>query len=371
MTNIAMLGAGFIGQMHSLSFGGVAVSREGPRTPVHLVDLIETGPSRDLATEVAQRYGWQNIVLDGWQEPATRDGIDLFINSGPNDLHLEPTLAAAAAGKDVFCEKPLAATAPEAYRLWQGVEAHGVKHMCAFLHRFIPALRLARNMIQEGELGDILHFRSQFLLDMREPDGSLSWRFSKKHAGAGATGDLGSHHIDVARFLVGEVEEVGAATRRWLGDRDDDDINEDSFSAVARLDQGALATFEASRIPAGHGLTGRIEVDGSKGTLSFSMERLNELVFREGRKGPRTIAATTYDQPFARFFLPVGIQGAHSAGWRDCFAFQAGHMLKAMEDSTPIGPDGATFEDGYRVAEVVDTILRSAESRQFETVRYL
>ncbi len=371
MTNIAMLGAGFIGQMHSLALGLAAKSRERKVSP-YLADLIELGPGQALATEVAERFGWENIVLDDWSRSVARDGIDLFINAGPNDAHIDPTIAAAQAGKHVFSEKPLAATAAEAHTLWQAVDAAGVKHMCAFVHRFIPALRVARNMVRSGELGDILHYRSQFLLDMREPDGVPSWRFSKTRAGGGATGDLGSHHIDVARFIVGEVEDVCAATRTWTTDPAGgrNDINDDSFSAVARLDQGALATFEASRIPAGHALTGRIEVDGTKGTLSFSMERLNELVLTEPRKGPRIISTAAQEHPYARFSLPVGIQGAHPTGWRDCFAFQAYHMLSAVEHGTAVDPDGATFRDGYRVAEIVDTILRSAESRRFETVQY-
>ncbi|MCP4385035.1 MAG: Gfo/Idh/MocA family oxidoreductase [Hyphomicrobiales bacterium] len=372
MTGIAMLGAGFIGQMHAQSFLSAAMSRGSDRVNPELDVLIELPQNSDLAREVAGRYGFRQVVLDGWADTLARDGIDLFVNAGPNSAHLAPTVAAADAGKHVFCEKPLARTADEAYRLWKAVDASGVTHMCAFLHRFVPALRHARNMVHAGELGEILHYRSQFLLDMHEPDGSLSWRFSRADAGGGATGDLGSHHIDVARFIVGEVEEVCASTRTWLKNPDGsaDNINDDSFSAIGRLDNGALATIEASRVPAGHALTGRIEIDGTKGTLAFSMLRMNELVFTEPGKGPRTIAITLGTHPYGRFFLPVGIQGAHSIGWRDCFVFQAHHMLQAIEHGAPVGPDGATFEDGYRVAEVVDTILRAAESRAFEKVTY-
>jgi len=371
MTRIAMLGAGFIGQMHALSFRSAEMSRETTVNP-ELSALIETTANRDLADTVAKRYRWEKTVLDDWQAELSGGSYDIFVNAGPNFVHVDPTITAAEAGTHIFSEKPLASTAGEAYKLWKAVEKAKVKHMCAYVHRFIPALRLARQMIQAGELGEILHYRSQLLLDMREPEGKLTWRFMRDLAGGGATGDLGSHHIDVARFLVGEVTEVVASTRTWLSNPSGDDaaVNDDSFSAIARLDQGAMATFEASRIPAGHALTGRIEMDGTKGTLGFSMERMNELVFMEPRKGPRTISAVTNAHPFGQFMLPVGIQGAHPIGWHDAFTFQAYHMLAAVEQGTPVDPDAATFRDGYRVAEIVDTILASAKSRQFETVRF-
>jgi predicted dehydrogenase len=371
MTKIAMLGAGFIGQMHALSFRSAQMGRE-KRVDPELVTLIETSNNRELAEETAHRYGWQRTVLDDWRTELAKGDCDIFVNAGPNFVHVEPSITAAKAGSHIFSEKPLASTASEAYALWKAVDDAKVKHMCAFVHRFVPSLRLARNMIKNGDLGEILHYRSQLLLDMREPEGALTWRFIRNQAGGGATGDLGSHHIDVARFLVGEVVEVSAATRTWLKNPsgDHDAVNDDSFSAVARLDQGALATFEASRIPAGHQLTGRIEVDGTKGTLSFSVERMNELVFMEPRKGPRIISVSSSADPFGQFLLPVGIQGAHPIGWHDAFTFQAYHMLSAVEHGTPIDPDAATFRDGYRVAEIVDTILESAKSRKVEAVRF-
>ena len=148
--------------------------------------------------------------LDTVRPSRARPDIDLFLNSGPNNLHAEPCIAAAKAGKHIFVEKPLARTADEAHTLWKGVAASGVKHMCAFMHRFIPALRLARTMIHDGELGEIRHYRSTFLLNMADPAGPPSWRYDAALAGGGATGDLGSHHIDLlvaplGRFLGNAV----------------------------------------------------------------------------------------------------------------------------------------------------------------------
>ena len=370
MIRVALLGAGFIGQMHSLSLRSNSLARTGTPVPVELSLLLERDDSRSLAEEVQRRYGWQHVALGESEREVLRPDIDLFINAGPNDTHTATTIAAAKAGKALFCEKPLAATAEDAFAIWQAAEQARVPHMCAYIHRFVPALHLARDMIATGAIGEIRHYRSQLLLNMEEP--ALTWRFSRGRAGGGATGDLGSHHIDVARFLVAEVAEVAAKTRTWSIDPAGriTDVNDDSFSAVALLANGALATFEGSRLTPGHALTGRIEVDGTRGTLAWCMERLNELLVSEPGKGTRTVLATRPGHPNADFFLPIGIQGAVPVSWRDCFVYQIHHMLGAIVAKAPVGPLAATFRDGYRVAEIVDTMLRSAESRRFEKVSF-
>jgi predicted dehydrogenase len=356
-----MLGAGFIGQMHSLTFGGVGHTRKAPQLAGRLITLAET--DRGLAEEVQQRYGWEKISAD-WRQAIDDPAISIFINSGPNDAHAEPSVAAAGLGKHLFSEKPLARTADEAFAIWQAAGKAGVKHMCAFIHRFIPALQLARKMIADGEIGRVRHFRSSFLIDMQHPDGSLSWRYSTSLAGGGATGDLGSHHIDQARFLVGEVRRVSGMTKSWSKDTKGKitDVNDDWFAAAADLDNGVTALFEASRVTEGHPLTGRIEIDGTLGTLRWEMERVSELVLTEPRKGRRTIAVVAPEHPYSDFWLPVGIQGSFAIGWRDCFYHQARHMLAAVALGEDVGPIGATFEDGYRVAEIVDAICRSSEA---------
>jgi predicted dehydrogenase len=366
---IGMLGAGFIGQMHSLTFGGVHRAKHKPRFKARLVMLAEA--NQMLAQEVQERYEWENTSPD-WRRAVEHPEVEIFINAGPNDVHAEPNRAAAAHGKHVFSEKPLARTADEAFSIWQAAEGAKVKHMCAFIHRFIPALQLARRMIAGGELGRVRHFRSNFLIDMQHPDGSLSWRYSTAAAGSGATGDLGSHHIDLARFLVGEVRRVGAMVRSWSTDvrQRISDVNDDWFAAAAELDGGVTANFEASRVTEGHPLTGRIEVDGTKGSLRWEMARVSELLLTEPHKGKRLITVVEPEHPFSDFWLPVGIQGSFAIGWRDCFYHQAHHMLAAVALDQPVGPIGATFEDGYRVAEIVDAILRSGRSGRVEEVSF-
>jgi predicted dehydrogenase len=367
MVNLAILGAGFIGQMHALTFRTASMSARQPKIAVGLGILAEQNAS--LAESIAVRYGFDRVVGD-WQAAATAPEVDVLINAGPNHLHAEPCIVAARAGKAVFCEKPLASSADEAYRLWKAVESTGVVHMCAFMYRSIPALNLAREMIRSGELGEIRHFRSRFLLNMMTA-GPLSWRFSKSQAGLGSLGDLGSHHIDQARFLVGEIVSVAAMTRTWSKDPAGKvvDVNDDAFVCAAELENGASASFEASRVAGAHNLDGIIEVDGSKRSIAFHMERLNELLIYEPKRGARTQLVTQVGHPYSDFWLPLGIQGQHPLGWNECFAHQARHMLEAVAAGKPVAPR-ATFEDGYRVAETVDAIARSATQRTFEPVRF-
>jgi predicted dehydrogenase len=346
-----MLGSGFIGQMHSLAFRSAGFSRAEPAVTPDLIALADQ--DEKLAAEVAERYGWSSTTTD-WRELLGHD-LDLFVNAGPNDLHLEASIAAAKAGIPVFCEKPLASSADEAHRLWKAVAAHRVMHRCAFMHRFIPAIQLAREMVQSGELGEVRHFRSTFALNMLGPDGEVSWRFDRDRAGA--------HHIDVARFIVGEVNKVGAIAKTWTTDPTHriDRVNDDAFVAIAELENGATAVFEASRNDAPHSLTGRIEIDGTLGSISWEMERLNELVIREPGRGPRVQMATRPGHPLEGFWLPGGIQGSHPVGWNECFAHQA-HDILGLASGKLEQSVAATFEDGYRVAEIVDTIEAAAQS---------
>jgi predicted dehydrogenase len=356
---VGMLGAGFIGQMHSLAFRNAGMSRAEPAVAAELVALADR--DEKLAAEIADRYDWSATTTE-WSELLAGD-LGLFINAGPNHVHHDASVAAAEAGIAVFCEKPLASSAEEAHTLWKAVDRYGVMHRCAFLHRFIPALQLARQMIQAGELGEVRQFRSTFLLNMLGPDGEVSWRFDRDLAGSGATGDLGSHHIDLARFLVGEVTQVSALAKTWTTDPSAtiEHLNDDAFAALALLDNGATAVFEACRTTAAHNLTGRIEIDGTRGSISWSMERLNELVIREPGKGPRVQPVSRPGHPLEGFWLPGGVQGSHPIGWNECFAHQA-HDILGLASGKLTHSVAASFEDGYRVAEIVDTIEAAAAS---------
>ena len=244
--------------------------------------------------------------------------------------------------------------------------ATGVKHLCAFNYRFVPAVRLAREMIEAGELGEIRHFRGRYLQDWGDDPTLDTWRFDAAAAGSGALGDLGAHVIDLARFLVGDISTVSALVHTFLPGRQVDD----AIEAAVEFEAGAIGTIEATRLALGRRNAFQWEINGSKGSLAFDMEKLNELqVFRadgDRARGFKTVLVSEADHPFWEFWWPPG----HIIGWGETFVHEIHHLLRAIKEDTDVAPYGATFEDGYRAAEVCDAIVRSSESGQRETISY-
>jgi predicted dehydrogenase len=355
---VGMLGYAFMGKAHSNAYKTLAYMTWPPPLMPQLIAIA--GRNEEAVAEAALRYGFTDYVTD-WKALIADDRVQLFDNAGPNNLHAEPTIAAAEAGKHVICEKPLGRDAAESYETWQRVAATGVKHMCAFNYRFVPAVRLARQIIDSGELGEIQHFRGAYLQEWGTTEGDI-WRFQKDVAGSGALGDLGAHVIDLARYLVGEIAAVSALTATFQPGRDVDDAVE---SAVA-FQSGAVGTIEASRFCQGRKNHFTWEINGSKGSLGFDLERLNELQYSEGNAGFRSVLVSEADHPFWEHWWPQG----HMIGWEHSFVHELHHLLTAIRDDTDVAPHGATLEDGYRAAEVCDAMLRSAETGARETVEY-
>jgi predicted dehydrogenase len=362
---VGMLGYAFMGKAHTNAYKTLSYMTSPPPFIPNLVAIA--GRNEEAVADAARRYGYGGYVTD-WRELLSDDRIQLFDNSGPNDLHSEPTIAAAEAGKHVICEKPLGRDADESYETWQRVQAAGVKHMCAFNYRFVPAVRLAREMIEAGELGEILHFRGSYLQEWGATDAAV-WRFDRAVAGSGALGDLGAHVVDMARYLVGEIESVAARTHTFQPGREVDDAVE----SVVSFEGGAIGTIEASRFATGRKNAFTWEINGSKGSIRFDLERLNELeVHLEGStpgaraQGFRTVLVSEPDHPFWEHWWPQG----HIIGWEHTFVHELHHLLAAIRDDAPVGPHGATLEDGYRAAEVCDAMLRSSDSGAHEPVRY-
>jgi predicted dehydrogenase len=362
---VGMLGYAFMGKAHANAYKTLGYMTWPPPLEPDLVAIA--GRDEPAVAEAAQRYGFAAHVTD-WRELVADERIGLFDNSGPNHLHAEPTIAAAEAGKHVICEKPLGRTADEAYDTWQRVAAAGVRHMCAFNYRFVPAIRLAREIILGGDLGELHHFRGSYLQDWGAA-ASDAWRFDLEAAGSGALGDLGAHVIDLARYLVGEISDVSARVATFWPERTVDD----AFEAVVGFENGAAGTMEASRFATGRRNALRWEINGSRGSVAFDLERLNELeVYFSGSEpgqraqGFRRVLVTEPDHPFIANWWPPG----HIIGWEHTFVHELHHLLTAIRDGSPVSPDGADFEDGYRAAEVCDAILQSAQDGGRVTVRY-
>jgi predicted dehydrogenase len=359
---IGMLGYAFMGKAHSNAFHKIGYMTWPPPLKPRLVAIA--GRNDEAVAEAARRYGYERWTTQ-WQELVADPEIGLVDNLGPNALHAAPTIAAAEAGKHVVCEKPLGRDADESYEIWRRVAATGVKHMCAFNYRFVPAVRLAREMIEAGELGELRHFRGRYLQDWGDTTDQI-WRFDRETAGSGALGDLATHVIDLARYLVGEIEAVGGFLRTFIPGREVDDAVE----ATAEFEGGTVGTIEATRLALGRRNAFQWEINGTKGSLYFDMERLNELqVFRadgDRARGFKTVLVSEADHPFWEHWWPPG----HIIGWGETFVHELHHFLAAIAADTGVAPHGATFEDGYRAAEVSDAIVRSSASGQRERIAY-
>jgi predicted dehydrogenase len=369
---IGMLGYGFMGKAHSNAYKTLAYMTWPPPLMPELVAIA--GRNAEGVAGAARRYGFAGHVTD-WRALIADERIGVFDNASTNDLHAEPTVAAAQAGKHVVCEKPLGRDAAEAYDTWQRVAATGVKHMCAFNYRFVPAVRLAREIVASGELGEIFHFRATYLQEWIVDAGfPMVWRLDKAVAGSGALGDIGAHVIDLARYLVGEIAAVSASTRTFVKDRDGASVDvDDAVEAIVDFEHGAVGTIEASRFCPGRKNALRFEINGAKGSLAFDLERLNELQVHyadstPGRlaQGFRTVLVSESDHPFWEHWWPQG----HMLGWEHSFVHELHHFLTAIRDDGDVAPHGATFEDGYRAAEICDAMLRSAASGRRERIAY-
>ena len=246
--------------------------------------------------------------------------------------------------------------------MWRAAEDAGVVHMCGFNYRFVPAVRLVRELLDAGELGDVVHFRARYLQSWGWDADESAWRFDPGQAGTGALGDLGTHIIDLARYLVGEISTVSAVVRTIVPGR----LVDDHFVATVEFENGVVGTLEASRLARGRINSNAFEVNGTKGSATFDVERLNELEVADA-KAFRRVLVTEPEHPYLRYWWPPG----HIVGWGDTFIHELAHMLEAIAGEHEVAPHGATFEDGYRCDEVVEAILRSSESGKRESVRSL
>ena len=374
---VGMLGYAFMGKAHSNAFKKIPYMMYPPAAIPTLAAIA--GRNEEAVAEAARRYGYAGYYTD-WRDMLADDRVQLFDNGGPNDAHAEPCIAAAEAGKHVFCEKPLARTAEEAKGMLDAVQKAGVKHMVAYNYRFVPAIRQIRKLIDSGALGQIYHFRAVYLQEWIMPhyNTPMIWRLQKEHAGSGALGDLGSHVIDLGRYLVGEITSVSAQTRTFIKQRPWGDGTmgtvdvDDAFAAVVEFDNGALGTVEATRFAAGRKNGQRIEINAEKGSIVFNLERMNELdVFWVGEdpketQGFHNVLVSEGYHPWWENWWPQG----HMIGWEHSFVHEIHHLLDCIVNDKEVSPIGADFVDGYKNAVICDAILQSAAERRQIDVKY-
>lgn len=364
-----MLGYAFMGKAHS----NAMLKIPHMMYPPPAIPVLEAICGRDAAAtaEAARRFGYRH-TYSSWEAMLENDRVQVLDNGGPNNVHAAPSIAAAAAGKHILCEKPLARTAEEAKTMLDAVVQADVKAMVAFNYRFIPAIRQIRLLIDQGLLGQIYHFRAVYLQEWIMPHYNLPmiWRLQKEQAGSGALGDLGAHIIDLGRYLVGDVKSVAGMTRTFIEDRPFEDGSpgkvdvDDAFAALLEFENGALGTVEATRFAGGRKNGQRIEINAEKGSVSFNLERLNELeVFWNDAEHPdvngfTNVLVSEPSHPWWENWWPQG----HIIGWEHTFVHEITHLLDCIVNDQDIAPIGADFEDGYRNAVICDAILQSAET---------
>jgi predicted dehydrogenase len=366
---VGMLGYAFMGRAHSNALLKIPTMMYPPAAIPKLVAVC--GRNQESVAEMASRFGYDGYYLD-WEKLLADDRIKLLDNVGPNDVHEEPCVTAAQNGIHILCEKPLARTTEEAKRMWDAVEENKVKGMVAFNYRFVPAVRLARDLIASGALGKIYHFRAMYLQDWILPhfETPYLWRHNKEISGTGAIGDF-SHIIDIGAFLLGSrIKSVQSTMKTFIPERKLEDGSgvgivdvDDAFASVIEFENGAIGTLEGTRLASGRKNYHVFEVNGEKGSIAWNLERLNELEvnWADGEptstRGFQEVMVTEGDHPWISNWWPPG----HIIGWEHTFVHEIAHLLDCIMNDKPVGPEGADFEDGYNACVVADAIVESSE----------
>jgi myo-inositol 2-dehydrogenase/D-chiro-inositol 1-dehydrogenase len=372
--NIGMIGYGFMGRTHSNAFSQITHFFDVPFQPV-LKSICAR--NADRAQSFAGKWGYESIETD-WRKLVESSDIDLIDIASPNDTHAEIAIAAAKAGKMVMCEKPLGRNAAEAEAMVKAVESAGVPNMVWYNYRRVPAVMLAKQLIDEGRLGKIFHYRAKFLQDWTissdlPQGGEGLWRLDVAVAGSGVTGDLLAHCIDTAMWLNGGIAEVSAMTETFIKSRKHNLTGkvepvgiDDASLFLARFQNGSLATFEATRYARGHKALYTFEINGEHASIFWDLHDLHRLQFfdhkDEGRtRGWHSVHITDGDHPYMKHWWVPGLQ----IGYEHTFIHQAADFLSAVGEGKSVAP---TFRDALATDRVTDAVLKSAANRCWESV---
>jgi len=353
--NIAMVGSGFIARAHSNAFHQVGRFFD---SPFELNTKVVCARDTNKLDRFAQQWSWEQTGTD-WRTAISRSDIDVVDIAVPNALHAEIAILAAQAGKIIWCEKPLAVSVDEARKMSDAV--HGKPNLVWFNYRRSPAVVLAKQMIEQGRLGEIFHYRALYLNQSGvDPAKATGWRYRLSEAGSGASGDLLSHCLEMALYLNGEIEEVCASSKTFIKNRDVDD----AVMLMARFSNGSIGTFEATRFGVGFRNSLSFQIHGSKGMLQFDLEDMNSLRFYDatetpGVQGTKKLMVPGPDHPYVRNFWKPG----HPIGFEHTFIATLGDFLSALQTGTTFHPN---FNDGLKVQKLLEAISRSSETRSWQ-----
>lgn len=379
--NFGMIGYKFMGRAHSQ-----ALQRVGLHFDLDADVRMRAICGRDEAwlRENAKKLGWEEVETD-YRKLVKRPDIDCVDITATSYLHKDMAVAAAEAGKHILCEKPLATTLEDARAIVAAVERAGVRHQVGFNYRFCPAVVLIKNMIDEGRLGKIFHFRGFYLQDyIIDPEYPKVWRLDKSIAGSGSHGDLNAHVIDLARYLVGEPDEVIGMSETFVRERPIVEKMEglsgkaaadaprgavdvdDATLFLTRFANGALGSFEATRFAQGHKNDMYFEINGEKGSVKFVFERMNEIQYFDsgvdaGLQGWSTIQVSEGIHPYWSHWWPTG----HIIGYDETFVHEIYEFIQSVANDRPCAPD---FYDGMKVAQILEAVDRSIVNRAWVKV---
>jgi predicted dehydrogenase len=366
---VGMIGYAFMGKAHSQAWRTVNRVFD---LPLRAEMVAIAGRDRGAVAAAADRLGWRESTTD-WRELVARDDIDLIDICTPGDTHAEIAIAALAAGKHVLCEKPLANSVSEAEAMVRAAEsasAHGVRAMCGFNYRRLPAVTVLRDLIAAGRLGEIRHVRAAYLQDwLVDPQFPLAWRLQADIAGSGAIGDIGAHIVDLTQFVTGQLlTGISALTETFIKQRPlvsgggtGPVTVDDAALFFGRLSGGAIASYEATRFATGRRNALRVEINGSLGSAAFDLERLNELEFHDAtvpvtEQGFRRILVTETEHPYMSAWWPPG----HIIGYEHSFTHEVRDLIEAIAIGAEPSP---SFRDALQVQWVLDAIATSAGNR--------
>ncbi len=371
---IGLIGYGFMGRAHSNAFAKVN----------HFFDLehqvvLKAVCARDDAKvkAFADRWGYESTETD-WKKLIAREDIDAIDIATPNNTHAEIAIAAAKAGKMILCEKPLSMDAPEGKKMVAAVEKAGVANMVWYNYRRVPAVTLAKQLIDEGRLGRIFHYRAKFLQDWTiNPElpqgGAALWRLDVKAAGSGVTGDLLAHCIDTAVWLNGSMTKVSAMTETFVKERKHNLTGkvekvgiDDACAFLARFENGSLATFESTRYARGHKALYTFEINGEHASIAWDLHDLHRLQYFDHRdqgttRGWRSVHISDSDHPYMKNWWVPGLQ----IGYEHSFVHQVADFIKGIETGKPAGP---TFRDALETQFICDAVLKSGKTGRWEKV---
>ena len=372
--NIGMIGYGFMGRAHTNGYKRVNDFFELPYRPVLKAACAR---DQDKIQAFATNWGYESIETD-WRKLIERQDIDAVDICVPNNLHKEISIAAAQAGKMILCEKPLAMSTAEGEEMCAAVEKAGVANTVWYNYRRVPAVTMAKHLIDEGRLGKIFHYRANFLQDWTinadlPQGGNALWRLDAAAAGSGVTGDLLAHCIDTAIWLNGSITDVSAMTETFIKERTHTATGkkqkvtiDDACSFLCHFGNGSLGLFESTRYARGHKALYTLEVNGEKGSLKWDLHDLHRLQYfdyaDEGKlRGWKSIHVSDGDQPYMNKWWVPGLQ----IGYEHSFVHQVADFLESLGNGTPCHP---TFRDALETQMVCDAVLSSAASRSWKDV---